>query len=237
MRVLSAILLTVLVVSVASAELLTTANPIGKGSWAVLGAGIQDSNISPSDTSLKLTTIGGYVGYGITDKLDGYLQLGSSSVSGTGLSVGIPGIPDVAITGTGWGLNLKYTVAEEGTSLPVSVAVGAGYKSMSTTTKTPAIPVYHPVATEDTVNGTQLMLGVGVSKIIIPFIPYGALAYKKNQSGGSDVSTQLDITLGSAIAWSTQGAVFVEYTNQAITPTGGGNFTSGQIAIGVGYKI
>jgi len=222
MRKLSVLfLLTIIMVSVASAELLSTANPIGKGGWAVLGAGVQDNNYSGiPGTSWTLTTIGGYVGYGITDKLDAYLQLGSATVGG--LPAG------VSASGTGIGVNAKYTLLSE-ENAPVSVAVGAGYKS--TSSKMTGAP-------DST--GTQILIGIGVSKLIIPFIPYGALSYRQTKSEGNDVSTQLDITVGSAVAWSTQGAVFVEYTNQAFTPasgTGLGNYTSGQIAIGVGYKI
>jgi hypothetical protein len=71
-----------------------------------------------------------------------------------------------------------------------------------------------------------------------PFVPYGDLTYRKLTSAAADAGSALDITVGTAIAWSTKGAVFVEYTNQAITPTGGAaNYTSGQIAAGVGYTI
>lgn len=236
MRTLSILfLLVVFMASVASAELLTTANPIGQGRFALELAGIQDSNLGDVATDAKLTTIGGYIGYGVTDKLDAYLQLGSGTSSG--VTTGIPGIADIEISGTGVGLNLKYTVLSEGETMPVSMAVGVGYKSTSTTTKTPAIPIIPTPATETTVSGSEMLLGVGVSKVIVPFIPYLGIAYRTASTDGTEVSTQLDLTLGSAIAWSEQGAVFVEYTNQSITPKGGSVYTSGQIALGVAYKI
>ena len=222
MRVLSAILLAVLVVSVASAELLTTANPIGKGSWAVMGAGVQDQNVS-NQSGYKMTTFGGYVGYGVTDKLDVYLNASSGNLDGlpAGLTMSMTSI----------GLNGKYTILEEGKDMPVSVALGLGYKSA---------PVKSSAAVGGDYNGTQMMGGVGVSKMIIPFVPYAALAYRSSAfdvGAGNMDFTQMDITVGTAVAWSTQGAVFVEYTNQAVTGKNTAvvaNHTSGQIAIGVG---
>jgi hypothetical protein len=237
---LVSLLLIVFMTSIASAELLTTANPIGQGGWAFLGAGIRDSNLGNQSTDFTLTTIGGYLGYGITDKLDAYLQIGSSTSSTYSETV-FGYTYDADITGTGYGANLKYTVLEEGEGMPVSAAVGLGYKSVSSKMKTtvtpPNPPPPLPPAGEETVNGSQIMVGIGVSKIIVPFIPYGALAYRKDSADGEEASTQIDITVGSAIAWSTQGAVFVEYTNQSITPKGGDVYTSGQMALGVGYKI
>jgi len=79
--------------------------------------------------------------------------------------------------------------------------------------------------------------GVGVSKMMAPYVPYGALTYRTTANGGTAVSTQLDLTVGCAIAWSTQGAVFVEDTLQSITPNGGSAYSSNQLGIGVGYKI
>ena len=221
--------------SIASAELLTTANPIGQGKWAVLGAGIRDSNLGDIGSDTTLTSYGAYLGYGITDALDAYLQIGTST--STTFDVPNPAPPpallDCDITGTGWGANLKYTVLSE-ENMPVSLAIGAGYKSTSITTK---VSYGGTTIDKSTDTGTQMMIGVGVSKLIVPFIPYGALAYRTDSADGNEVSTQLDLTVGSAIAWSTQGAVFVEYTNQSITPKGGDVYTSGQMALGVGYKI
>ena len=69
-----------------------------------------------------------------------------------------------------------------------------------------------------------------------PFVPYGGLTYVRPLNR-RDFSTQLDLTVGTAIAWSMQGAVFLEYTMQSITPNGGSNYSSGQIAPGVCYTI
>jgi hypothetical protein len=82
-----------------------------------------------------------------------------------------------------------------------------------------------------------MMVGAGVSKIMAPLVPYGGLTYRSTSSSGTTVATQLDLTVGSAIAWSMQGAVLVEYTMQSITPNGGTAYSSGQIGLGVAYKI
>ncbi len=196
---------------------MTTANPIEQGKWIVEGFGLKNQNVNNS-SSLDLTFIGAYAGYGLTEKLG--LFIGAASGNVGGLPAG------VTASMVGYSLNLKYTILEEGASLPVSVAVGGGYRT--TTTK---------VTGAADANGDQMLVGVGVSKVMIPFIPYGALAYRKTTSGGADTSTQIDITAGSMIAWSAQGAVFVEYTMQSITPTGGSVYSSGQMALGVGYQI
>lgn len=206
-------LLAFMLISVASAEMLVTANPIGQGKWAFLGAGLQDSSVGGSGSTLTMTTIGGYAGYGVTDKLDVFAQLGQAS-----FSVG-------STKTTILGLTLKYEVMEESVSFPVSVSVGGGYKSLSTDTG------------GSTTSGNQMLVGVGVSKLMAPFIPYGGLTYRTTSSGGTTTQTQSDLTVGSAIAWSAQGAVFVEYTMQSITPNGGSAYTSGQIGLGVGYSI
>jgi len=208
--------------TMASAELLITANPIGQGKWAVLGGFLSDSGQQSFPlTGLTAQTLGVYGGYGVTDKLDVYLQGGQMTVGG--LPVG------VAVKDTAYGLNLKYAVLEESSSMPVSVALGGGYKILSRDT------TMGPVTANT--GGNQWGVGAIVSKMMVPFIPYGGLTYKSTSYAGATAMTQMDITAGSAIAWSTQGAVFVEYTSQAITPTGASAFTSGQIAGGVGYKI
>jgi hypothetical protein len=206
----------------ASAELLTTANTLGQGKWAVEGVGIQDSNYM-NQSGYTLTTYGGYVGYGILDDLDAYLSYGLSSLGG--LPAG------VETTGSGGGLSLKYRFLKEGAAMPVSVAAAVQYKSLSVTTKTPL--------GDTTTPGSQATIGVGFSKVMAPFVPYLGLAYRTNASDGTEQYTQIDITLGTAIAWSMQGAVLIEYTNKSITDKnwGSGNHSSGQIAGGVAYKI
>lgn len=218
MRSLFIIFLSIaLLTSIASAELMTTANPLGQGKWGGLGSGLQDSNIS-NTSGYTLTSLGGYVGYGLTDKLDLFVTFGSANVGG--LPAGI------SSSMTAYGATLKYTVLKEGNNLPVSVAVGGGYKATNIKTTGSA-----------DASGSQVGAAVGISKLIVPFIPYSGLTYRSTSTSGSAVSTQIDLTLGSAIAWSTQGAVFVEYTLQSITPNGGTAYSSNQIGAGVGYSL
>jgi len=219
----ASLLITVLLISAASAELLVTANPLGQGKFAVLGAYINESTYG-NVSGWSLGTIGGYVGYGLTDKLDVFGQLGSATVNGT-MPIGVS-----SLTANGYALNLKYALIDEGTSLPVSVAIGGGYKASSFTTNivgggSVAIPV------------SQVALAVGISKIMAPFIPYGGVAYRSMNSSGTDLGTALNLTVGSAIAWSQQGAVMLEYNMVSNSPKGAGSYTNNQIAAGIAYKI
>jgi hypothetical protein len=216
-KFLVAVLFLSLAVSLASAETLLTANPIGQGKWGVLGAVVQDANVM-NNSSYGMLTIGGYAGYGITNQLDVLLSLGSANV--TGLPAG------ASASGTSMGLSLKYAVLSEGANIPVSVGVLGGFKSIAS-----------KMTGQSDQTDSQMILGVGVSKVMAPFVPYGGIAYRSDTVSGTALSTQLDLTVGSAIAWSTQGAVYAEYTMQSITPNGGSSYNSGQLALGVGYKI
>ncbi|MFH1683375.1 MAG: hypothetical protein ABIA67_00685 [Candidatus Margulisiibacteriota bacterium] len=217
MRSLLIIFLSIaLLSSIASAELLTTAKPLGQGKWGVLGSGLQDSN-TLNTSGYSLASLGGYVGYGLSEKLDLFVTVGSANVGG---------LPAGSISMTAYGATLKYTVLEEGEALPVSVAVGGGYKA--TTNKMTGLA---------DASGSQIGAAVGISKLIVPFIPYGGLTYRRTAASGSVTQTQIDLTVGTAIAWSLQGAVFVEYTLQSITPNGGTAYSSPQIGAGVGYAL
>ena len=193
--------LVLFVVSMSSAELLTTANSI-KGKFVGLGTWIQDSNVS-NNKDYKGTCFGGYVGYGLIDQLDILFGVGSVTLSG------LPSGFESSIIG--YGPMLKYTLITEGENFPISVAVGGGYKLLSKKVKIAGLG-------EITTDGSQRLLGVGVSKLVIPFVPYTGVLYR-NISGTIGDSYQIDITLGTAIAWSMQGAVLVEYTHQLITPS------------------
>src|SRR3989344_2786659 len=207
----------------ASAELLIIANPLGQGKWGVLGSYLVDSSLqSGGFTGLSAVSIGGYAGYGITDKLDAYIQAGQMTLGS------LPAIITSSNV-TAYGAILKYGLIEEGTGSDLSVAFGVGTRVL--TSNTTALGV------TTTSNGNQVMSGLGASKVMIPFVPYGGLVYCKTDYAGSN-STQTDLTAGTAIAWSTQGAVYVEYTLQSINPGGGAStYTANQIGLGVGYKI
>ncbi len=223
MRLFALLLSLLLITSVASAELLTIANPIGQGKWGVLGAVAQDQDFLQSSgfSGASLLVIGGYVGYGLTNQLDLLIQLGSANASGL--------LPGASITGTSYGATLKYAVLEESDAMPVSVAVAGGYKTIT-------MKMSSPLGSTDQ-NGAQIAATVGVSKIIAPFAPYGAVAYKMNSQDGTDTGSQVDATIGGAVAWSEQGAIYLEYTVQSLSPKTGSSYSVNQIALGAGYRI
>ena len=222
MRIIATLLLVVALFTAASAELLVTANPFGKGRWVVEGAYISETNVS-NVSGMSAGTIGAYLGYGLNESLDLIVSGGQAVLSGLPLGIS-------ACRNTGLGLNLKYALLNEGKDMPVSVALGGGYKMLSQVTSVVG-------AGDTTDNGNQILLALGVSKVIVPFIPYAGLDYRTVAYNGSNTQTQIDLSLGSFIAWSLNGAVVVEYTLQSITPNGVSNYTSSQIAGGIAYKI
>lgn len=227
MRVLVALLLAVAVLcSVSSAEFLTTANTLGQGKWGALGAYISDADGYQGNAGLSMISYGGYVAYGLLDNLDLYLKLGTTS-AGT-LPLGVS-----KVTGTAYGLNVKYNLIKEGIDSPVSVAIGGGYKTATSVTS-----ITLPTPTDITTNSSTLTIAAGISKVVAPFVPYAGVAYQKLAEDGADAGTQIDLIIGSAIAWSEQGAVFAEYVSQSLTPAGGGASVSwGQMSLGVGYHL
>lgn len=229
-KVFLVIIIMLAVASMASAELLVTANPIGKGKWAFSLIGLQSSNVS-NTSGYTMANFGGYAGYGVIDNLDLFISVA------TGVVGGLPSVGGIqaASSLTSYGLTGKYTLLNEGPSMPVSVALGLGYRSLSTKATTPAFIGGNFVGVDSTTSGSQIFTGVGVSKILAPFIPYAALMYRSTDNNGS--MTQIDLTAGTAVAWSMQGAVLAEYTLQSITPNGGSNYSSGQMAASVAYKL
>ena len=218
-RVFTILLLVALFGTVAFAETLLTANPIGQGKYGILAAYLTDGNIGNAITG---ATIGGYVEYGITDKLDVVVNAGSMTGSNLPAYLTSAGM-------TAYGGFLKYTVVDETANMP-AVAVMGGYKFLSQSLKT-VIP--------STINsdGNQLIIGAGLSKMMVPFVPYASVDYRSTSFASAATSTQLDATVGSAICWSQQGAVFVEYAVQTITPNGGSNYSDNQVNLGVGYRL
>lgn len=219
------LLLVALLITASSAELLLTANPLGRGNWDFKIAGMQDQTLMNIDDATMLT-YGGCIGYGLRDNLDVYLQLGAGSSSN--LPYGVD------YNATSYGLSLKCVLLNEGASMPVSAAIGAGYKSIS--------DKFSSSGVSQNGSGSQVGISAGVSKILDPFVPYAALAYKQTNSSFSFANSnysQLDITVGTEIILSTQGAFLIEYTLQQITPKAAGvpNYNSNQIAAGMSFAL
>jgi len=222
-RIVISLLALIILASVSTAELLVPANPLGKGKIAILGAGAMDQNLN-NISGMGLTSICGTIGYGLTESLDGYLTIGSSN--GTGLPLGLSAYSATQYTG-----NLKYTVVNEGVTSPVSVAIGVGVKSVATnSTYVTPFPA---------VSGSLTQMGGGliVSKMMIPFIPYAGLVYRKTTLPGADFSSQIDLTIGSEMAFSKQFLACLEATMQSISPVGGSNYSGTQIALGAAYIL
>lgn len=219
------LLLVALLITASSAELLLTANPLGRGNWNCKLAGIYDQTLMNTDDA-TLLTYGGYIGYGLRDNLDVYLQLGAGSSSD--LPYG------VAYNAASYGLSLKCVLLNEGASMPVSVAIGAGYRSLS--------DKFSSGGVSQNGSGSQLGISAGVSKILASFVPYAALGYKQTNSSFSFNNSnysQMDITVGTEIILSGQGAFLIEYTLQQITPKAAGVpcYNSNQIAAGVSFAL
>jgi outer membrane autotransporter protein len=81
-----------------------------------------------------------------------------------------------------------------------------------------------------------------VSKTYGQFVPYAAAIYRTFAFADSDFDyTQIDLNLGSAISWSKQGSVYVEYTVQMFSLKNSSadpqNYTSNQFGAGVSYNL
>ncbi|NQT30324.1 MAG: hypothetical protein HQ596_07110 [Candidatus Saganbacteria bacterium] len=213
-KVFIVLLFVFLATSIASAEILCTGMMLEKGKWAVAGVGLQDSNVA-NTSGYSITSYALKGAYGITDQLE--LALAYSSSNYGGLPAGL------TMSATAYTIYLKYGILKESEGKPVSVALGIGYKGVAQTSNLTG-----------TSNGSKTGVGVIVSKIYAPFIPYLGLTYNGISLAGQN--NTLEITVGTGIAWSTQGAVFIEYTNQAYSGDGG-SYSSPQIGIGVGYNI
>jgi len=233
-------LLVFLAATVASASVLFTALPSGKGSWGVSGSYSQTSKFQgQSDATLNRPGVA--LSYGIMDNLDlyvGYSMLSSNGVKGL-ISALLPPI-DFTTTGSQYGAELKYTILNDAKGAPVSVAVGLGTATIGTKTKwtIPALVLGPtPVDMEQTANGNTSGVGVIVSKLFIPFVPYAAVQYLMN-GGDMGKSTQIDITAGTVLAFSRNWAILLEYSTQSTTPDGGGASTNnGQIAAEISYSM
>jgi hypothetical protein len=192
------------------AETLTTANPAGKGNWIFEGVALRDMNVSNISDGTA-TTYGVLGCYGITDMLDFTAVIGSSTYAGTGIA---------GMTATAYSGVFRYSLLQESASLPVSLSASLGYTSITSS------------MAGTVTNGSKTGIQFNASKMMIPFIPYAALAYNSLSLGGD--STSIELTVGSAFAWSRQNAVLLEYTLLSTTASGT-TYSGSQIAFGIAY--
>jgi hypothetical protein len=203
------LLVCLLLVSVASAEVLMTANPIGKGKVSVsLGAKLDQNYFDMGNISMLCVDA---LQYGINDKLDLYAS------TGIGFSQKATDKPRTmdALTMSFGNVGLKYTlVNEDPNGRRVSIAVNGAIKAGSNS--------------KPTMNNWQYVVGVLASKRVNNFNPYLGVNYRLTKQTYGDYS-QVDYTLGTGIGPADR-MVIIEDTVQSVD-FAGANFLSNQIAL------
>ncbi|MFA5035383.1 MAG: hypothetical protein WC500_06365 [Candidatus Margulisiibacteriota bacterium] len=217
MRIISMLMLMMLMACSVSAEVLMTADPIGQGKYSVNGVYFKDAKINTTGIG-DLSTYGVNLGYGLTDKLDLYLNLSSASVGGfpPGFSLGF----------ASYGLSAQYLLAKAGESMPFDLAGKLGVRSVNVTASVPIVG--NPVS--------QYLASLEISKKVDAFTPYFSLGYLQSQQTGYDPVSQVGITLGSAYAWAANSSVMLEFT-QNTTSAGSQSYTNSQFGGGLSFIL
>jgi len=219
-KLLMALTIVIVLSAVASAEVLITANPMGAGKLGWLAAGRYDSNIS---SSMTLMGAGGFLGYGVNDKLDIYGKVGYGSYGN--FAVGVSSGSTMMT-----GIAAKYQLmAENGKDMPVSVAALLGYQASTATFN-------YIIGSAQAVQG-DIGIGAVVSKVIVPWVPYGAVVYHNlTTNPGATTGTNLEVVLGSQMLLSKTSAVIGEVSLNSIS-SGGSTSSNNQISVGYTAKI
>ncbi|MFH1390482.1 MAG: hypothetical protein ABIH56_07180 [Candidatus Margulisiibacteriota bacterium] len=222
MKIVSSLMLIVIMASIASAEIMSTGDPIGQGKFAVSGNYVKDSKVGTIGTDdMNMSTWGGTIGYGLTDKLDLYLTASSSNVGNMPTGV--------ARSAATIGLVTNYQFMEEGANSSISVAGRLGYKSMSFSATSFSVTANNIVS--------QYMAAVEISKKLSAFTPYVGFGYCNYYSGGSDPSTQLGVTVGGSYAWLPNSSILVELTSNTVSASWLPAFSNSQIGVGINYYL
>lgn len=205
--------------SFASASVLVTANPMGAGKLGWLAAGQYDSNMGGNATLLGG---GGFLAYGATDKLDIYGKLGYGTYGN--LTAGWT--QSVIMVGVA----AKYQLlAENGKNMPVSVAALLGYQ--------PSTVSWGVAGFSGQVVQGDIGIGAVVSKVMVPWVPYGALVYHSlTTNPGAATGTNLELAVGSQMLLSKTSAVIGEVSLNSMS-TGGVTTSDTQISLGYSAKI
>lgn len=221
-KILLALVAVVLMASFASASVLQSANTLGAGKMGWLVAGEYDGNIWGGNETL--IGGGGFLAYGVTNQLDIIGKVGYGAYGN--MAAGVDSASVVM-----FGVAAKYQLlAENATNMPVSVAALVGYQPSTGTVNT-------------ALGSGQLTLGdlgVGavVSKVMAPWVPYGALVYHSLTSNpGATTATNLEVVLGTQMLLSGSSAIIGEVSLNSNTPSGGASFTNTQISLGYTAKI
>jgi len=224
MRFFTALLLVFsLFASLASAELLMTANAFGKGKWLFQGNALTESNVL-NNNAMQATMLGGAIGYGLTERFDLVARVGLASATGYPPSLN-------NLSQSVYGALLKCQLLDEAV-MPVSLAVGVGYYGLSQT-----VGYVLPSPSTEKYSGAESLFLLEISKDYLVFNPYLGLAYRSTNLNSALVSsTQVDVTLGTAFNWTEQSKVLIELTEQMITPGDQSHYSSGSFALGIQYK-
>ena len=205
----------VMISSIANANVLLTGNTLGAGKIGYLGALAYDMSSVANSNQYAL---GGALGYGVLSNLDVYLK--AAYGIGSNLPASVTGY------GTDLGLIAKYGIMDElAGKAPVSVAGILEYQAETVTLTTP-FGSFQGVAGD-------IGLGVVVSKIMVPWVPYGAAIYHSVASGGATTSG-IELAVGSQMLLSKTSAIIGElsYMNNSTT-----SVTDTEISLGYSAKI
>jgi len=216
-----AITVIIAISTVASASVLQSANTLGAGKMGWLAAGEYDSKpIMGSDATV--IGAGGYLAYGVMDKLDVFGKVGYGSYSNLG--AGITGSSMI------FGVAAKYQLlAENAKNMPVSVAAVLGYQPSTTTFNFGG-------ASAQAVTG-DLGIGAIVSKVMVPWVPYGAVVYHSLAGNpGATTGTNLELVVGTQMLLSKTSAVIGEVSLNSMS-SGGATASNTQISLGYTAKI
>lgn len=164
-------------VSVACADVMMTACPLGEGKWSVMLGSMADQNYyNMGNTDVMYMDS---AGYGLTDNLDLYASCGLGySQKGSTMPMGI-------MTMSSIGAALKYTLISESLTAPISVAADCGVRTCSMSMAS--------------MTGTQYNIGLIASKMIKIFTPYVGINLRETKMRYQGDYSQVDYTVGTAI--------------------------------------
>jgi hypothetical protein len=214
-KILLALFVCLLFTSLASADIMMTACPLGKGKWSVMPGAMVDFNYASMGSNAYMQMVA--LGVGLNDRLDAYVSAGVGYSAKTGMMG--------TMSMNSYALNLKYTMLAENLTQPVSLALNGGIKSM-------------PMSMTS-MNQMQESVGLIVSKMVNNFNPYAGVTYRTTTQSYGNYS-QIDYTIGAGIG-PMEKMFMIEYTLQNMTVAGGSMFAtlvggasyaSSQIAIG-----
>ncbi len=189
-----------LICSSVNAQVLLTALPMGAGKIGVAGAlgGTYSQN-----TNSPAYSLGGIIGYGATNDLDVYLKLGYAA------TINLPATTDYANL-SAIGLAAKYSIIKEGSNIPVSVAGAAMYSSGT------AYASLLGGAIKGQAVAGDLELGLIMSKVFVPFVPYfafGSHFVSSNSAFTASSQTQnWEAALGTYMFLSRNNALIAEWS-------------------------